>query len=199
MQGLCWSSCTGVAVQGLGKTITGLALICKTRGTIPTTPLNPDGTPFKCTWVKDSTGRPAAFYTGAVISSVIFPLVLAHVSALSKSHTANVFFTICLVPYTVLHVIKAGWSESYSQGSGRWFSICWYGRWLCCYMYMPCACARDRLSGMPAFIQESIQDKKLVKTVVLVGLIGMHKTGCSGETRLVPHVPSSSWAGKRFN
>ncbi len=32
----------------------------------------------------------------------------------------------------------------------------------------------------------------IVKTVVLVGLIGMHKTGCSGETRLVLHVPSSS-------
>ncbi len=29
-------------------------------------------------------------------------------------------------------------------------------------------------------------------TVVLVGLTGMHKTGCSGETRLVLHVPSSS-------
>jgi len=39
----------------------------------------------------------------------------------------------------------------------------------------------------------------IVKTVVLVGLTGMHKTGCSGETRLVLHVPSSSWAGKRFN
>jgi len=39
----------------------------------------------------------------------------------------------------------------------------------------------------------------IVKTVVLVGLIGMHKSGCSGETRLVLHVPSSSWAGKRFN
>ena len=25
----------------------------------------------------------------------------------------------------------------------------------------------------------------IVKTVVLVGLTGMHKTGCSGETRLV--------------
>ncbi|KAL0035614.1 hypothetical protein WJX79_002795 [Trebouxia sp. C0005] len=48
---------------GLGKTITGLALICKTRGTIHTTPLDPDGNPFKCTWVKDPTGRPAAFYT----------------------------------------------------------------------------------------------------------------------------------------
>jgi len=32
----------------------------------------------------------------------------------------------------------------------------------------------------------------IVKTVVLVGLTGMHKTGCSGETRLVLHVPSSS-------
>ncbi|DBA80065.1 TPA: hypothetical protein ACH3X2_007554 [Trebouxia sp. C0005] len=50
---------------GLGKTITGLALICKTRGTIHTTPLDPDGNPFKCTWVKDPTGRPAAFYTAA--------------------------------------------------------------------------------------------------------------------------------------
>ncbi len=28
-----------------------------------------------------------------------------------------------------------------------------------------------------------------VKTVVLVGHTGMHKTGCSGETRLVLHVP----------
>jgi len=32
----------------------------------------------------------------------------------------------------------------------------------------------------------------IVKTVVLVGLIGMHKTGCSGETRLVLQIPSSS-------
>jgi len=32
----------------------------------------------------------------------------------------------------------------------------------------------------------------IVKTVKLVGLIGMHKTGCLGETRLVLHVPSSS-------
>ena len=32
----------------------------------------------------------------------------------------------------------------------------------------------------------------IVKTVVQVGLIEMHKTGCSGETRLVLHVPSSS-------
>ncbi len=31
-----------------------------------------------------------------------------------------------------------------------------------------------------------------VKTVVLVGLTGMHKTGCSGETRIVLHIPSSS-------
>ncbi len=31
-----------------------------------------------------------------------------------------------------------------------------------------------------------------VKTVILVGLTGMHKTGCSGETRLVLHIPSSS-------
>ncbi len=30
------------------------------------------------------------------------------------------------------------------------------------------------------------------QSVVLVGLTGMHKTGCSGETRLVLHVPSSS-------
>jgi len=31
-----------------------------------------------------------------------------------------------------------------------------------------------------------------VRLVVLVGVIGIHKTGCSGETRLVPHIPSSS-------
>jgi hypothetical protein len=31
-----------------------------------------------------------------------------------------------------------------------------------------------------------------VNTVVLVGLTGMHKTGCSGKTRLVLHIPSSS-------
>ncbi len=39
----------------------------------------------------------------------------------------------------------------------------------------------------------------IVKTVVLAGLTGMHKTGCSGEARLVLHVPSSSLAETRFN
>jgi len=34
----------------------------------------------------------------------------------------------------------------------------------------------------------------IVKTV-LVGLTGIHKKGCSGETRLVLHVLSSSCAG----
>ncbi len=38
----------------------------------------------------------------------------------------------------------------------------------------------------------------IVKSVVLAGLIGMHKTGCSGDTILVLHVPSSTQAGKRF-
>ncbi len=33
---------------------------------------------------------------------------------------------------------------------------------------------------------------------VFVGRIGMHKTGCSGERRLVLYVPSSAWAGKRL-
>ncbi len=32
----------------------------------------------------------------------------------------------------------------------------------------------------------------IVKIVVSAGLVGMHKTGCSGEIRLVLHVPSSS-------
>ena len=32
----------------------------------------------------------------------------------------------------------------------------------------------------------------IIKTVVSVGLTRMHKTGCSGEIRLVLHVPSSS-------
>ena len=30
-----------------------------------------------------------------------------------------------------------------------------------------------------------------VKTVMLVGHIGMHRTGCSGETRLALLIPSS--------
>ncbi len=30
----------------------------------------------------------------------------------------------------------------------------------------------------------------IVRTVVLVGLSGVHMTGCSGEKRLVLHVPS---------
>ena len=50
--------------QGLGKTITGLALISKTRGNLPTPPAGPGGSPVKCTWVKDPAGKPAAFYTG---------------------------------------------------------------------------------------------------------------------------------------
>ncbi len=31
-----------------------------------------------------------------------------------------------------------------------------------------------------------------VKTVALISHIGMHRRGCSGETRFVLHVPSSS-------
>ena len=37
----------------------------------------------------------------------------------------------------------------------------------------------------------------IVKTVELGDLIEMRKTDCFGETRLVPHVPSSAQAGKR--
>ncbi len=36
----------------------------------------------------------------------------------------------------------------------------------------------------------------MVKIAKLVDLIEMHKTDCYAETRLVLHVPSSSWAGK---
>ena len=32
----------------------------------------------------------------------------------------------------------------------------------------------------------------VVKTIMVVGLAGMHKTGCSGEARLVMHIPNSS-------
>ncbi len=39
----------------------------------------------------------------------------------------------------------------------------------------------------------------VVKTLILVDLIQMHNTGCSGEATLVLHLPSSSWARKRFN
>ena len=34
---------------------------------------------------------------------------------------------------------------------------------------------------------------------MIPSLIGTHTAGCSGETRLVLHIPSSSWAGNRFN
>ncbi len=37
-----------------------------------------------------------------------------------------------------------------------------------------------------------------VKTVGLIDRTGMHKTGCSGETRLILHVPGSSWAGQHL-
>ena len=38
----------------------------------------------------------------------------------------------------------------------------------------------------------------MVKIAKLVDLVEMHKTDCYAETRLVLHVPSSSWAGKEF-
>ena len=41
-------------------------------------------------------------------------------------------------------------------------------------------------------ISFAIHGVKLAHTVVFVGLTGMHKTGCSGEKRLVLHVLSSS-------
>ncbi len=43
----------------------------------------------------------------------------------------------------------------------------------------------------PGRPRSSFNDVAL-RDVELVGLAGMHKTGCSGETRLVLHVPSSS-------
>ena len=48
-----------------------------------------------------------------------------------------------------------------------------------------------RLPGRPrsSFNDVALRD---CQNCLLVGLIGMHKTGCSGETRLVLHVPSSS-------
>ncbi len=36
------------------------------------------------------------------------------------------------------------------------------------------------------------QEREASEAVVFVGLMGLHMTGCSGETRLVLHVPSSS-------
>ena len=42
------------------------------------------------------------------------------------------------------------------------------------------------------FIHEHMNEWMIVKSAVLVGLMGMHKTGCSEETRFVLHVPSSS-------
>ena len=38
--------------------------------------------------------------------------------------------------------------------------------------------------------------RMVVQTVKLEGLTELHKTDCSGGTRLVPHVPTSSRAGK---
>jgi hypothetical protein len=117
VQGPCFSHCIRVAVQGLGKTITGLALICKTRGTIPTPPLDPDGNPFKCTWVKDPTGRPAAFYTGALISSVAFCLVLAQASRKRKKKKKTMPFGLNFmrsqVLYRAAHTPTSTWSKSH--------------------------------------------------------------------------------------
>ena len=53
----------------------------------------------------------------------------------------------------------------------------------------------------PSGMEEQLRSVPVMlplQSAVLVGLIGMHKTGCSGETRLVLHVPSSSWAGRRY-
>ena len=51
-------------MQGLGKTITGLVLIMRTLGRMPAAPLTADGKPAEMTWVKDSCGRQAAYYSG---------------------------------------------------------------------------------------------------------------------------------------
>ena len=51
-------------MQGLGKTITGLAVMLKTLGLRPNSPMGPDGSPLDTKWVTDSMGRPAAYYSG---------------------------------------------------------------------------------------------------------------------------------------
>jgi len=50
--------------------------------------------------------------------------------------------------------------------------------------------------GCPSSMLSMMLHYVTVNSVVYVGLTGMHKTGCSGETRLVLHVPSSSSASK---
>ena len=68
------------------------------------------------------------------------------------------------------------------------------------------ASAFNQLSESSALTSESAEDVmmheldkstavstcvvKLGKVVILVGLIALHKTGCSGEMRLVPHILS---------
>ena len=51
-------------MQGLGKTITGLVLVMRTLGRMPAAPLTAVGEPVEMTWVKDSCGRQAAYYSG---------------------------------------------------------------------------------------------------------------------------------------
>jgi len=55
-----------------------------------------------------------------------------------------------------------------------------------CVIVVPCHSVMAAL-GLVSMMLHYV----IVKTIVLVGLIGMHKTGCSGETRLVLHIPRS--------
>ena len=57
--------------------------------------------------------------------------------------------------------------------------------------YHACFALPSKLLAKPVHLCHNVK-MWLSKVVILVGLIRMHKTGCSGETRLVLHVPSSS-------
>ena len=57
------------------------------------------------------------------------------------------------------------------------------------------SCKRIRFSGPGDFARL----QHLYTTLVVVGLTGMHKTSCSGESRLPLHMSSYSRARKRKN
>ncbi|KAL3136547.1 hypothetical protein ABBQ38_005794 [Trebouxia sp. C0009 RCD-2024] len=101
---------------GLGKTITGLALISKTRGTLPTPPLDPSGTPVKCTWVKDPTGRPAAFYT-VTNGGVASPVTSSGATRASRRSSSSAAKPVTQSTLLRLHQSNQDDSEAELQGT----------------------------------------------------------------------------------
>jgi len=116
-----------------------------------------------------------------------------------------VIIILTIVIIIIIRITLSGsWWARYVQGTSCHMGVCHVAVAGVCKVYAVCIgpyswkisdkiLSRGFIHLAALGLDSMVLHYMAVNTVILVGLTGMHKTGCSGETRLVLHVPSSSW------